>query len=131
MRYYNAVFCETPEAIEVEFPDLPGCFTFGKTWEEALVNATDVLSGWLAHAQPEFVRAPGPYEQIKHKRGNEAVIPIAVDEQIMSSYLHGRNLKVSFPPTLVKKLNHLSKVTGVKRDHLIREAVAEYVAKKS
>lgn len=47
MKYYYAIFIQTDEAIEVEFPDLPGCVTFGETWEEAYENAVDVLAGWL------------------------------------------------------------------------------------
>jgi antitoxin HicB len=31
----------------VEFPDLPGCVTFGQTKEEALFNAEEALSAYL------------------------------------------------------------------------------------
>ena len=44
MNYYYAIFKQTTEAIEVEFPDLEGCVTFGEDWEEALANAEDVLA---------------------------------------------------------------------------------------
>jgi len=30
MKHYYAIFKKTNEAIEVEFPDLPDCLTFGK-----------------------------------------------------------------------------------------------------
>jgi predicted RNase H-like HicB family nuclease len=32
MKHYYALFKKTDEAVEVEFPDLNGCFTFGKDW---------------------------------------------------------------------------------------------------
>ncbi len=32
----------------VQFPDCPGCQTFGQSKAEALEMATDALSGWLA-----------------------------------------------------------------------------------
>ena len=44
--------------IEVEFPDLQGCFTFGKDWEEALENAEDALAAWLVNAELEFIKEP-------------------------------------------------------------------------
>ncbi len=44
MKDYYAIFKRTPEAIEVEFPDLKGCATFGRDWEGALANAEDVSS---------------------------------------------------------------------------------------
>lgn len=46
MKHYYALFKKTNEAVEVEFPDFKGCFTFGKDWEEALENAEDVLAAW-------------------------------------------------------------------------------------
>jgi predicted RNase H-like HicB family nuclease len=131
MKYYNAIFRKTPDAIEVEFPDLPGCVTFGHDWEQAIENATDVLAGWLAHARPEFVGERSSYEQLRRKYQDEAVMPIAVDDQIMNSYLNGRNIKVSLPLELSQELDRLSKTKGVKRANLIREAVAEYLVKKS
>lgn len=56
MNHYYAVFKKTSEAIEVEFPDLEGCITFGSDWEEALANAEDALAGWLAHAEQKIYK---------------------------------------------------------------------------
>ena len=56
MRYYYAIFKKNNEAIEVEFPDLQGCYTFGKDWEEALEHAEDALAAWRVHAEPEFFK---------------------------------------------------------------------------
>ena len=92
MKYFNAVFCRTADAIEVNFPDLPGCVTFGQNWDDAIHNATDVLAGWLAHAQPEFVGKQSSYEQIKSKHENDTVMPIAVDEQIINSYSNEKSM---------------------------------------
>ena len=35
------------DAYNVSFPDLPGCFTFGGTLEEAKENAREALSAYL------------------------------------------------------------------------------------
>src|SRR5580698_8705337 len=58
MKHYYALFTKTDKAIEVEFPDLEGCVTFGKDWEEALENAEDVLAAWLTHAEDQFIKEP-------------------------------------------------------------------------
>ena len=42
MKYYYAIFKKSRKTVEVDFPDLPGCVTYGKDWEEALANAEDV-----------------------------------------------------------------------------------------
>jgi len=38
----------------IEFPDLPGCMSDGKTIEEAITNGIDALRGWI-----EAIRAEG------------------------------------------------------------------------
>ena len=44
----------TPDSEEggfaVSFPDLPGCFTVGKTVDEAVANAEDAKKAWLEAA---------------------------------------------------------------------------------
>ena len=45
---YPAVFSFEDGAYNVEFPDLPGCLTFGDTVEEAFYNAKEALAGYSA-----------------------------------------------------------------------------------
>ena len=85
MKFYYAVFNETKEAIEVEFPDLPGCVTFGKTWEEAVDNAVDVLAGWLANAEPEFIKEPSLYVELSTYKGK--IMPIILKTSVGRAYL--------------------------------------------
>lgn len=77
MKYYYAVFTETENAVEVEFPDLPGCLTFGDTYDEAYENAVDVLAGWLANAEPQFIRRPSAYKELEHLA--DKIIPVPLD----------------------------------------------------
>ena len=45
---YYAVFDPADEGgYNVSFPDFPGCFTFGRTFEEATQMAKEVLELWL------------------------------------------------------------------------------------
>lgn len=86
MKYYYAVFKRTPEAIEVEFPDLTGCVTFGNDWEEAIENAADALAGWLANAERKFVKPPSRYETLRNEYPREQLIPIPLDEKLLERY---------------------------------------------
>ena len=45
-----------------EFPDLPGCITFGETIEHALEMARDAREGWLAVHLTESAPVPTPTE---------------------------------------------------------------------
>lgn len=44
----------------VEFPDVPGCVTAGRTLEEAKANAAEALAGHVAVLQEEGEPVPAP-----------------------------------------------------------------------
>ncbi|HEY3782881.1 MAG TPA: type II toxin-antitoxin system HicB family antitoxin [Fimbriimonadaceae bacterium] len=44
---YNALIVHTDEAWEVSVPDIPGCFTYGSTLEEAKAMAKEAIEGML------------------------------------------------------------------------------------
>ncbi len=83
MKYYYAIFKKTAEAIEVTFPDLDGCVTFGDTWEEALENAKNVLAGWLALADKIYKKEPSKHDELVHLSGE--LVPIVVNTKHCSS----------------------------------------------
>ena len=125
MKHYYAIFRKTSEAIEVEFPDLEGCVTFGKDWEEAVGNAEDVLAAWLAHADSKFIKEPSKHEQLKHLSGE--IVPIAVNESIISSYQKLKRFNVIFPAEIVRRIDSFRKRTGLKRSTFLQKAAEEYI----
>ena len=42
------IFNKEDDVYDVEFPDLPGCLTYGVTFEDAQINAAEALTGYLA-----------------------------------------------------------------------------------
>lgn len=52
-HFYPAVFHEEDGGFWVEFPDLPGCFTQGDTFEEAYAMAIEALELYLDN-EPGF-----------------------------------------------------------------------------
>jgi len=60
----------------VEFPDLPGCFTEGKSISESFQNAREALNGWLAARLDRDL----PITVSKKQKRNH--YPIAVDLEI-------------------------------------------------
>ncbi len=82
---------KTENAVEVEFPDLPGCVTFGDTYDEAYMNAVDVLAGWLVNAEPQFIRKPSAYKELENTANQ--IVPVPLDERTMKSYRSLKNVK--------------------------------------
>jgi antitoxin HicB len=77
----------------VEFPDLPGCLTEGKTLEEAKFNAREALTGYLASIFERNLKIPEPSE-VKGK----GVYPIEPEPKVAV-------------PVALKKLREKKKLT--------------------
>lgn len=130
MKHYYALFKKTDEAVEVEFPDLHGCFTFGNDWEEALENAEDVLAAWLVNAEPAFIKEPSKHNELEHLSDGQ-LIPILVDENIMASYRKLKRFNVIFPAEILKKIDRFRKKKGLKRSTFLQKAAEEYLQQHS
>ena len=48
----------------VAVPALPGCISFGETFEEALTMIADAMAGWLAVARDEGFAIPEQFEEL-------------------------------------------------------------------
>ena len=51
---------ENEDIFMVEFPDLPGCQTYGSTESEALRNAQEALTGYLESIDSRKINIPEP-----------------------------------------------------------------------
>jgi predicted RNase H-like HicB family nuclease len=125
MKYYYALFKKSAKTVEVEFPDLAGCVTFGKNWEDALEKAEDVLAGWLANAEPQFIKEPSKHHELEHLKGE--LVPVMVNLEVMASYQELKRFNVIFPATVLKRIDHFRKKAGLKRSTLLQRAVEEYI----
>jgi predicted RNase H-like HicB family nuclease len=62
MITYPALFeyDEEEKVYNVRFPDLPGCFTYGETIDEAKAMAKEALTGFLQSVDARKMRLPDP-----------------------------------------------------------------------
>ena len=74
MIYYAKLTKQGRNGYLVEFPELPGCLTEGKTVDMALHNAKEALDGWLASNCGRSLHVPTP----KERRGS-TYYPVEVD----------------------------------------------------
>lgn len=58
----NIQYSKDDNCFLVEFPDLPGCLTYGDTLEEAKENAREALSGYLESVDLRKMEMPRPSE---------------------------------------------------------------------
>lgn len=129
MKHYYALFKRTSKAVEVEFPDLAGCVTYAKNWEAAIENAIDVLGGWLAHAEPEFIKDPSSHEKLERMGLKGTLVPIPVDERVVESYQELKRFNVIFPVSILHRIDSFRRAKGVKRSTFLVRAAEEYLAR--
>lgn len=127
MKHYYAFFKKTSEAIEVEFPDLLGCVTFGSSFEEAYDNAVDVLAAWLANAETQFIKGPSSYEVLLPRLKTGMLIPIPIDEKIYESYQKLKRINIILPIDILKEIDSFRKKSGLKRSTFLLKASKEYL----
>ena len=84
-RYYS-VFTQEKDYIDVTFPDLKGCITFGDNLEEALYMSKDALEGYLLVLEDEKMSIPKPstYQELQAKlNDNQQLQLISVDTELI------------------------------------------------
>lgn len=123
-RTYPAVFSKDENGISIEFPDLPGCFTCGKTEEEAVTRAKEALEGFLYVSERDGDRIPPPssFDKIRTKKG-EAVVLITVRMDIVREEEARRSVTKSV--TLPAWLNKLGMEHNLNFSSLLQEALKE------
>jgi antitoxin HicB len=49
----------------ITVPSLPGCISYGETFEKAMEMIKDAMDGWLAVAREEGIPIPDQFETVK------------------------------------------------------------------
>ncbi len=85
MRKFYAVFTKKEGTVEVEFPDIDGCYAYGFDLTDAYKMASGKLPNYLSHIKPERANNPSSYEdlRVQFSSDNQVILPFLVD---LSSY---------------------------------------------
>lgn len=132
-KYYHGVFTKTDEAVEVEFPDVQGCMTFGKDFDEAYDMAIDALAASLANSEPQFITSPpSTFEDMekRFKAKNQSIIPVPVDATILQAYSPKKRVNVVFPVDVLSQIDETRGKLGERdRSKFITDGMREYTQK--
>ncbi len=92
----------------VEFPDVPGCVTAGRTLDEARAMAAEALAGHLAmlEAEGEPVPAPSTLEDLKDDPNRGDAILVLVD--LPPDFLKAERVNVMIPRHLLGRIDAAS-----------------------
>ncbi|WP_427180322.1 type II toxin-antitoxin system HicB family antitoxin [Paenibacillus sp. TC-CSREp1] len=75
---YYAIFNFAEDGINVSFPDLPGCLTYGHSIEEALIMAKDALELYLNGEPVEELPPPQTMPQLLNPNDKAYLIEVSI-----------------------------------------------------
>jgi predicted RNase H-like HicB family nuclease len=106
----------------VEFPDLPGCVSAGRTLEEAKAMAAEALAGHVAGLQDmgQAVPVPSTLDELANDphRGDAVMLLVDLDPELLKS----ERVNVMIPRHL---LGRIDAVSGGNRSRFLVEAAEQ------
>ena len=126
-RYiYPAIFHFADDGISVEFPDLPGCFSYGNDELQAVTNAKEALELHIFGLEDDSEPIPSPshIREIKVIE-NETVVLIDIWMKPVRDYMQNKAIKKTL--TIPKWLNDVAVENDVNFSQLLQVAIKNYL----
>ena len=119
---FPAIMFNDNDFIGVEFPDLPGCLTFGENVDEALRMAKDALGGHLLTMEDikRPIPQPTPFDKVKFKKGQTIML---VDVYLSLLREDEKNKAVRKTVTLPNWLNIAAMNAKINFSNVLQEAL--------
>lgn len=125
---YLAVFEPGPDGYGVYFPDLPGCVSFGKTFEAAQKEAEDALGLHIYGMEKdgELLPEPSKTPQVDPSTApGYLVAPVSVFPDMVKNELDNKRVKTNI--TLPVWLKDVAEQRRVNYSRLLETALMEYL----
>ena len=121
---YPAIFHKEEGSYWVEFPDLPGCQTFGDTLAETMEGAQEALAAYLVTLLSDGtpIPAPSPIQEIKT---NDASAFTSLVSCTLSGNSESKSVKKTL--TIPAWLNDLASMKGINFSKTLQEALIQKV----
>ena len=118
MFVYPAVFHQEDNAYRVEFPDLPGCQSFGDTLSETMAEAQEALAAYVLTLleQGKPLAQPSDIGAITPEDGFTSLVACTIDQ-----YKETRAVKKTL--TIPSWLNDRATAMGVNFSQVLQEAL--------
>lgn len=118
MFVYPAIFHQEDNSYWVEFPDLPGCQSFGDTLSETMAEAQEALAAYVLTLleQGKPLTQPSDIEAIVPEDGFTSLVACTIDQ-----YKETRAVKKTL--TIPSWLNDRATAMGVNFSQVLQEAL--------
>ena len=125
---YMAVFEPSGNGYSVYFPDLPGCVSYGESFEEAQKEAEDALGLHIYGMEKDGDEIPAPS---KHPQVDPETAPgylvsiVSVYPDMVANELDNQRVKTSV--TIPAWLKEAAESKGVNYSRLLEAALVDYI----
>lgn len=124
LTIYPAIFHEEDGTFWVEFPDLEGCQTIGKTLEQAMGNAQEALGLYLVALEEENIKINPPSDIRKIKTNSDLLVSFVSCE--ISKYRRN-NKAVKKTLTIPSWLNEAAEKQNINFSSLLQKALIDRI----
>lgn len=133
MRYPIYIEKEKQSDYGVTVPDIPGCFSAGRTCEDALENAQEAI---LTHIEGllldnDSIPVPSTIEALREKYKEKDLIwgIVPVDLSLLSKEV--KRVNITLPKNVLSKIDTFAEKEGNTRSGLLANAAIEYISQHS
>lgn len=130
MRYPVVIHKDPDSDYGVTVPDLPGCFSAGETFENALENAQEAIlthiEGLLLDNDP--VPAPTLIEKLRNNIPDKDLIWAIVSVDLSTLSESTRRINITIPERILSKIDTSAKNEGESRSGFLVSAAMEYIS---
>lgn len=131
MNYPVVIHKDRGSDYGVTVPDLPGCFSAGRTLDEALAAAQEAIElhveGLIEEGQP--VPSPGPIERHQrnpdYRQGTWAIVRIDPSKLRLNAI----RINITVPERVLDAVDRHARACGKTRSGLLVEAVSQYIGR--
>jgi len=132
MNYPVVIHKDEGSDYGVTVPDLPGCFSSGKTLEEALDNVKEAI---LCHVEGlvsdgEALPEPAPIEQHKENQEYADGIWAVVSVDLLELSGKAKRVNITVPERFLTQFDNFARKKGESRSGLFVSAAMEYIARR-
>lgn len=131
MKYAAAIHKDADSDYGVTFPDLPGCFTAGVTFEEAAIMAAEAAQLHLEGYLEEGIKIPAATSlDAIQKRGEagENVVWFFVEVDVSKLSGKAKRLNITIPERILSEIDDYVSATGGNRSAMLVDAAVNYMA---
>ncbi|PKM49094.1 MAG: pilus assembly protein HicB [Firmicutes bacterium HGW-Firmicutes-7] len=123
---FPSIFSYDDDGISVEFPNLPGCLTFGTTTEEAINKAKEAMALHISSIEDDHEEIPLPTDiKLITIEPKQVIVLIDVWMPVYRNNIKYASIKKTL--TLPKWLNDVAEENNVNFSQLLQESIKEHL----